>query len=72
MVQVALYYNEHVVNSINVIPNELMFNYCLSGYLHYIKGDDDVVDLEDATFIEKLELVFYYIFFVFDKVYYLY
>lgn len=55
LVQVALYNDQHVVNSTNVISNDSMFNYSLSSYLHYIAGDDDAVDREDAAFTEKFE-----------------
>ncbi|PWA56269.1 Kinetochore protein Ndc80 [Artemisia annua] len=55
LVQTALY-NEHVVNSTNVISNDSMFNYSLTSYLHYIAGDDDAVDREDAAFTEKFEV----------------
>lgn len=67
LVQVALH-NEHVVNSTNVISNDSMFNYSLTSYLHYIAGDDDAVDREDAAFMEKFESVYIFIFLVFSKV----
>ncbi|GJW32392.1 kinetochore protein NDC80 [Tanacetum coccineum] len=54
LVQLA-FYNDHVVNSSNVISNDSMFDYCLTSYLHYIAGDDDAVDREDAAFTHKIQ-----------------
>nr|GEY68618.1 hypothetical protein [Tanacetum cinerariifolium] len=56
LVQLA-FYNEHVVNYTNVISDDSMLSYSLTSYLHYIAGDDDAVDRDDAAFTHKIQLM---------------
>ncbi|XP_071729879.1 kinetochore protein NDC80 homolog [Rutidosis leptorrhynchoides] len=53
LVELAMY-NQHLESS-SQVSGDGMFNFTLTTYLHYIRGDDEAMDREDECFMEKLQ-----------------
>ncbi|XAR53113.1 hypothetical protein NMG60_11021525 [Bertholletia excelsa] len=57
LVQIAMY-NDHLNESSRVqsiFEDNTMFIYAMNSYLHFIRGDDESVDMLDREFMEKLQ-----------------
>ncbi|KAL7227841.1 hypothetical protein ACSBR1_022674 [Camellia fascicularis] len=57
LVQVAMY-NDHLNDSSQVrsiFEDNSMFIYTMNSYLHFIRGDDDSMEMLDREFMEKLQ-----------------